>query len=119
MLHEDNIDATPASRNIPVDTYVNMEIALPHRSDDALVDATVKKRALDGIGNPIGTYHKNPLLESRLYEVEYIDGTTENITANIIADNIMSQFYEEGKRQLILADIVDHRTDDNELKHES
>ena len=41
--------------------------------------------------------------------MEFIDGTTEQITANIIAENIMSQVDAEGNRQLLLKEIVDHK----------
>ena len=60
-------------------------------------------------GEPIGKAHKNPLLDSRQFEVEYIDGTIEILSANIIAENILSQVDDEGQRQLLLDEIVDHR----------
>ena len=41
----------------------------------------------------------------------------KKITTNAIADNIMSQVDEEGHRQLLLRDIVDHRINDEALKH--
>lgn len=38
----------------------------------------------------------NPLFYFRLYEVEFPDGSTETITANIIAKNMFSQLDTEG-----------------------
>ena len=66
-------------------------------------------------GKPIGIANNNPLLDSRQYEVEYIDGTTEVISANIIAENILSQVDEEGHRQLMIDEIIDHRTNGQEV----
>ena len=53
--------------------------------------AIVKQRKLDDDGNPIGTESTNPLVDTRAYEIEFIDGTTETITANIIADNLLAK----------------------------
>ena len=93
------------------DTYVAMEIGLPRGPDDSLHSATVKRRAVDDEGKPIGVANNNPLLDSRQYEVEYLDGTTETLTANVIAENLLAQVDEEGHRQLLMDEIIDHRTD--------
>jgi hypothetical protein len=53
--------------------------------------ATVRRRLRDGEGNPIGQAHQNPLMDSRAYEIEYIDGQVEELTANIIAENLIAQ----------------------------
>ena len=42
-------------------------------------------------------------------KLNFIDGTTETLTANIIADNLLAQVYEEGHRQLLLDEIIDYR----------
>jgi hypothetical protein len=49
------------------------------------------------------------LLDSRLYEVEYIDGHVEELTANVIAENLIAQVDEEGRSQMMLESILDHR----------
>ena len=54
------------------------------------MSATVKRRVNDTEGNPMGTAHDNPLLDSRKYEVKYVDGHIEELTANIIAENIIA-----------------------------
>ena len=63
----------------------------------------------DEEGRPIGSAHSNPLLDSRKYEVEYADGHVEELTANIIAENLFAQVDEEGRRQMMLGAIMDHR----------
>ena len=71
--------------------------------------AIVKRRNLDDDGNPIGTESTNPLVDTRAYEIEFIDGATETLTANIIADNLLAQVDEEGQRQILLDKIIDYR----------
>ncbi len=76
-----------------------------------MVHARVTKRVRDKEGIPIGTASDSPLLDSRRYEeVGYSDGNMEELIANIIAENLIAQVDEEGRRQLMLDKIIDHRT---------
>eukprot|EP00978_Attheya_sp_CCMP212_P029927 scaffold108273_cov32-Attheya_sp.AAC.1 len=92
------------------DPYLTMELGIPRGDDDELEFAKVTKRAKDDEGNPIGRAHANPLLDSRQYEVQFHNGDTEVLTANIIAENLLSQVDNEGRRQMMLDEIVDHRS---------
>ena len=100
------------------DEYINMEIGLPRGDDNELMHATVKRRKTDDDGNNIGSKNNNPILDSRLYEVEFIDGTVEALTANVIAENLLAQVDAEGHRQLMLDEIVDHRSNDKAITKE-
>ena len=92
-----------------------MEIGLPRGEDGNVLHATVKRRAVDVDGRPIGRPSNNPITDSRLYDVEFLDGTMETISANIIAENLLSQVDSEGHRQLMLDEIIDHRKCDNAI----
>ena len=91
------------------DPYLHMEVGLPRGSDDQLHHAMVKRRAIDSEGRPIGIGSSNPLTDTRVYEVEFLDGTKESLSANIIAENLLAQVDEEGHRQLLMDEIIDHR----------
>jgi hypothetical protein len=54
------------------DSYLNMELAL-ERDDTTAELAKFTKSIKDAAGNPIGTAHDNPIHDTRLYEVEYLD----------------------------------------------
>ena len=97
------------------DTYVNMEIALP-RDGDGPEFARVTKRLRDANGLPIGTANDNPILDTRLYEVEYLDGHKSSLTANAIAENLYAQVDDEGNRYVLLDAIADHRLDGTQLQ---
>ena len=100
------------------DNYVNMEINIPRGVEGEIEHARVKKRALDRDGRPIGKCNKNPILDTRAYEVEYTDGTIEILPANIIAENILAQVDAEGHTELSLEEIIDHRTNNEAVKKE-
>ena len=86
-----------------------MELGLLRGEDDILKNAIVKRRKLNDDGNPIGTESTNPLVDTRAYEIELIDGTNGTLTDNIIEENLLAQVDEEGHRQLLLDEIIDYR----------
>jgi hypothetical protein len=99
------------------DTYVNMEIALP-RDGEGPEFARVTKRLRDANGIPIGTANDNPILDTRVYEVEYLDGHKASLAANTIAENMFAQVDEEGNRFVLMDSIADHRVDGHQLGQE-
>ena len=111
---EGTTDYTPDA----FDPYLSMEIGLPRGDDDLLLKAKVKRRAIDIDGNPIGIANDNPMIDTRQYEVEYVDGSSEVLAANIIAENLLAQVDSEGHRQIMLDEIVDHRSNDSAIKKE-
>ena len=100
------------------DAYFYMELGLPRGEDTSLMHAIVKRRKINDNGNPIGTESTTPLVDTRAYEIEFIDGTTETLTANIIAENLLAQVDEEGHMQILLDDIIDYRSN-NYVVHNS
>jgi len=74
------------------DQYISAEVMVP--KGDILVSARVIGRKTDRDGNPIGVGQLNPLLDTRVYEVQFPDGHTEEFAANTIAENIYSQVDE-------------------------
>ena len=50
-----------------------------------------------------------------LYGFEYPDGTTEQLVANIIAENMLSQVDSEGYHYEILTEVTDHNKDDSDI----
>ena len=98
---------------MPRNSYVNMELGLPLGEDNSLMHAIVKRRKPDDNGNPIGTESTNPLVDTRAYEIEFIDSTTETLTDNIIVENLLAQVDEEVHMQILLDDIIDYIRNNN------
>jgi hypothetical protein len=99
-------DATP---EIEDDTYLKMELALPRDGQEDMKFARVKKRTRDAEGNPIGTANSNPILDTRMFDVEFEDGYTDSLAANLIAENLYAQVDSEGNRHLFMKEIQGHR----------
>jgi hypothetical protein len=70
-------------------TYVNMELAIP-RDGDGPEFAKVTRRLRDKNGLLIGKANSNPILDTRMYEVEYTDGHKASLAANAIAENMFA-----------------------------
>ena len=63
----------------------------------------------DKYGKLKGTYNKNPIINTKVYDVMFQDGAVCYYAANIIADNTYSQVYSNGHHSLLLKKITDHR----------
>ena len=99
------------------DTYLNIELALPKEGGETTF-THVTKRLIDTNGLPIGTSHENPILDTRVYELEYAEGHKASVAANAIAMNMFAQFYAWGNHHAFFDEISGHRTDDKEIKQQ-
>ncbi len=99
---EETDDHTPES----YDEFLTAQVLLPHGGEAK--KATVVGRKGDHDGRPIGKRHANPLLDTRLYKVEFSDGSTEAIAANLIVENMLSQVDDEGRSYSVLSGTNGH-----------
>ena len=83
-------------------SYINMEIILTKGNDGEPYHATVKRCAIEDDGKPLSVETSNPITDTRLYELDYIDGTVKILAANVISQNLLSQVDQEGCRQLLI-----------------
>ena len=111
----DALPQPPAPTADAFDTYLHMELSLPRGETDNMQFARVKKRKIDDDGVPVGVANDNPLMDNRIYVVEWADGHTEELMANIIAENLFAQIDDEGNRFVLLDDIIDHRKSEEAL----
>ena len=91
-----------------------MDIAMDRGGEEPQL-ARVVKRIKDNEGNPIGMANKNPILDTRVYEIEFQDGFCQPVAANIIAENLFDQVYQERRSHKITDMIIDVRKTDKAL----
>jgi hypothetical protein len=72
----------------------------------------------DKDGKPIGTAAENPILDTRMYEVEYEDGYKTAMAANAIASSLFAQVDQDGLRFVLFDEIIDSRTDGSQILKE-
>jgi hypothetical protein len=85
------------------------EVLLPHGGE--LVRAKVMGRKHASDGTPVGVAHSNPILDTREYEVSFPDGSTDCYAANMIAESLYSQVDADGRKFILMKEIMDHRLD--------
>jgi len=68
-------------------------------------------RKRDAGGKTRGAANPNPILDSRIYKVQFPDGHTEEYAANVIAEAIYAQVDDEGYEHLLLDEIIDYCKD--------
>ena len=95
-----------------------MEIGLPQGDEGDLLHDVVKQHVLDDKGRSIGTESLNPIVNTCLYKVEFLDCSKELLTVNEIAENLLSQVDQKGHQHLLLQEILDHRASDNTINKE-
>ena len=93
------------------DQYLNAQVLLPH--DGKMVTGRVTKRKRTDDGDPIGSYHAKPILDTRVYDVSFPDGSEASYAANVIAENMYAQCDSEGNQYVLLDEIVDHKHNDH------
>jgi len=91
------------------DQYITARVLMPR--GDAMEKGIVKCRKRDADGHLIGRSNTNPLLDTRVYEVQFPDGVANEYSANVIAENIFATVDDDGYETLLLGDIIDHRCD--------
>jgi hypothetical protein len=95
--------------------HLGAETMLP--SGDSMLQGIVKTRKRDTDGNPIGKANFNPLLDTRLHEVEFPDGDVGECTANVIAESTCSRVIKgEGGHHFLMESLVDHTKDDAAIR---
>ena len=104
-------DVTPEA----ADNYVGASVLLPIEGDQR--SGKVTRCARDRDGNLVGVSSRVPILDTRLYEVEFPDGRTAEFSANAIAEHIYAQCDPDGNQYLLLDAIVDHKKDSNAVLH--
>ena len=110
---EDTVDATGKliCQQPAYDKLINAEVHLQH--GNKVQAAKVIKRSLGPDGNINGSYDDNPFLNSLLYDVEFADGTIKEYSANVIAENMLTQVDAEGFSKTMMESIIDHKMDES------
>ena len=115
--HEGGVDPIPDRDDLGDHNFDNdhdAQVLLPVVEDQQT--AKVKRRKLDKNGNRIGRSYSNPILYTRVYDVEFPEVTEKSFAANIIAQNIYSQCDANGNQYLLMDAITDHKRDQAEIK---
>ena len=119
-LYEDNFETHQNVPDIDNDvnpetggTYIGAEVSLPH--GDSQQTGKVIRWARDQDGELTGTAHSNPILDTHSYQVEFPDGQLGEYSANVIAQNMLSQCDRDGNKLLLEESIIDHKVTDEAL----
>ena len=85
-----------------IDKYLNMNLIFDVITNNERRGTMVKRsRGLDG--RTIIHFNTNPFFETHESDIEFIDGTRDKYTVNLIADNKYTQVDDKGHQfQLIL-----------------
>lgn len=90
-----------------MDYYLNSDVVMPRGG--TFEQGKVVRRSYGSDMNPIGKAHKNPILDTRSYEIQFEDGEVSTYQSNMIAERMSSRCDEHGQELMLMHEIVDHR----------
>ncbi len=105
------LDDKLAAAKTAGDYLVNSEVLLPLGYRHELARVLHRKR--DSNGMLVGTTHKQPAMDTCVYEVRFPDGCTKELAANTIAEALYAQCNPDGNQYIMLDAIVDFRKNPN------
>ena len=95
--------------NSLTDVLISAEVLHPQGEERQL--AKVLRQLVDHYGQVIGQHHKNPLLNTFIYDIEFPNGDVIKYAANIIAINLLAQVDPGCYHTKVLGAILDHKHD--------
>ena len=78
-----------------LDEYISAKVLLPNRKGMEVL-CTVKGRKRNADSVAIGEYHQNPILDTRIFQVEHPDGRVEEYATNVIAESLLGNVDDQG-----------------------
>ena len=91
------------------DKTINAEVLL--QIGNEVQSARVLQRSIGPDGHIAGKHDDNPFLNSIVYDAEFPDGTVKEHSANIIAENMLTQVDSDGFTMTMMEGIIDHKID--------
>ena len=95
-------------------TYISAEVNLPLYREQR--QGKVTARAQDSAGKLFRKANSNPILDTRIYQVEFLDENMAEYSAYMIAENMFSQCDVSGNQFIFMDTIVDHKMDGHAIK---
>jgi hypothetical protein len=96
------------------DGYLTASVMLPQGGE--VLKANVVARKRDAHDIPVGKATFNPILDTQEYVVEFMDGAQDVYAANLISKTMYVQLDNEGRRYLLLLEIIDHEANGRAMK---
>ena len=111
LFQDDFVTGEDSDREAPLneqyDEHLGLELLFPNKGE--MKPGKVVSRKRDHTGHLIGRQNPNPILDTRIYEIQFNDGTYADYNANIIMENLYSQTDQYGGIGKILKGISNHR----------
>ena len=81
-----------------------------------MVTARVARRSLGPDSTVVGSFNHNKMLDSRIYDIMFMDGTVQQLAANRIALSMYKNVDLEGFTTKILYQVQRHRKTDEAIE---
>ena len=106
------LTATEADNIQYYEKFINVSVLLPVGADQ-MEKGVNTGRVKDKKGELRGTYHADPTLDTREYEVIFSDRAVKEYSSNIISENLFAQINQASEDKRLICEIIDHKTDES------
>jgi hypothetical protein len=89
------------------DPFIGAEVYMPQGDRTEIAKVLGRKRNSEG--KYVSRAHKNPILDTRQFTIEFPDGEQQDVSYNILVEHLFSQVNSEGNQYRIFKAIVGHR----------
>ena len=97
------------------DEYINAELMMA-KEGEGMGAARVVRRYLGTDGNVVGSFNHKKMLDSRIYDIMFMDGTVQPLATNRIALSMYEHVDSEGFTTKILDQVQRHRKNDESIE---
>ena len=94
-----------------------MDIVMDRSGEEPQL-AKILNQMKDNEGNPIEMDNKNPILDTRVNEIEFQDGFLQTVDIKLIAENLFAHVNQEKRRHKLINIIINVRKTNKALKDE-
>ena len=94
-----------------MDKYIGTQVVIPAKEGEVPILGTIKNQKRDKYGNVVGVSNPNPILDSAVYVIEFIDGSVNEYTGNMICEALWDQVDAEDNDVGLLQEVIGHRSD--------
>ena len=98
------------------DNFIGCKVQLPIEGE--LIEGEVKSHKRDSNGMLVGRRDKNPLLNTRVYQVEFPDGSYREYPVNLIAESLYSSVDQDGQTVSLMQSTIDYQFYDDAIPKE-
>lgn len=94
-------------------------LRVPIERGGEVIEGTIRQRKRNADGSLVGTSNPNRALDTRIYEVEFPDGSYNEYATNVLIENLYAHIDDNGSHHAMLKGIINHKCDNSVISKDN